>query len=119
MKNKASKGYEVMLLHCSPIRTCCDDCCTWQETYFFVVRPGQGVFYNEIETRYGIMYQNDPNVACLISISVRLTKRRGKTTRSAMNSKLIVKHREMTDDELLAQVRFSYNKKKSNFILSC
>eukprot|EP00731_Ephydatia_muelleri_P028172 Em0019g1045a len=65
VKNKASKGYE--------------------ETYFFVVRPGQGVFYNEIETR------------------VRLTKRRGKTTRSAMNSKLIVKHREMTDDELLAQ----------------
>lgn len=66
VKNKASKGYE--------------------ETYFFVSRPGQGIFYNEIETR------------------VRLSKRRSKATKSAMNSKLVVRHREMNEDEIYAQV---------------
>ncbi|XP_064404030.1 RNA polymerase II-associated factor 1 homolog [Halichondria panicea] len=65
VKNKASKGYE--------------------ETYFFVTRPEQGVFYNEIETR------------------VRLSKRRGKSAKSAMNSKLVVKHRELVEDEVMAQ----------------
>ncbi|CAI8045907.1 RNA polymerase II-associated factor 1 homolog [Geodia barretti] len=65
VKNKASKGYE--------------------ETYFFVVRPAEGIFYNEIETR------------------VQLRKRRGRTGKSAMNSKLIVKHRDMTEDEVYAQ----------------
>ena len=35
---------------------------------------------------------------------VRLSKRRGKGARSAMNSKLVVKHREMTEDEVYAQV---------------
>lgn len=64
VKNKASKGYE--------------------ETYFFVIRPGDGVFYNEIETR------------------VRLNKRRTRA-KSAMNSKLMVKHRDMTEDEIYAQ----------------
>ncbi|XP_011402726.1 PREDICTED: RNA polymerase II-associated factor 1 homolog [Amphimedon queenslandica] len=64
VKNKASKGYE--------------------ESYFFVVRPGEGVYYNEIETR------------------VRLNKRRMKT-KSAMNSKLLVRHREMTQEEKYAQ----------------
>ena len=28
--------------------------CVLQEMYFFVVRPGQGIFYNEIETRLSI-----------------------------------------------------------------
>lgn len=32
MKNKASKGYE--------------------ENYFFIFREGDGVYYNELETRY-------------------------------------------------------------------
>ena len=36
---------------------------------------------------------------------VRLSKRRWRATHSAMNSKLVVKHREMTDDEIYAQVR--------------
>ena len=35
---------------------------------------------------------------------VRLSKRRGKTAKSAMNSKLVVRHREMTEDEVYAQV---------------
>lgn len=33
MKNKASKGYE--------------------ENYFFIFREGDGVYYNELETRWG------------------------------------------------------------------
>lgn len=36
---------------------------------------------------------------------VRLSKRRGKAARSAMNSKLVVRHRDMTDEEVMAQVR--------------
>ena len=39
-----------------------------------------------------------------ILFRVRLSKRRSKSTKSAMNSKLIVRHRELTDDELFAQV---------------
>ena len=35
---------------------------------------------------------------------VQLRKRRGRTGKSAMNSKLIVKHREMTEEEIYAQV---------------
>ena len=35
---------------------------------------------------------------------VQLRKRRGRTGKSAMNSKLIVKHRDMTEDEVYAQV---------------
>ena len=34
-----------------------------------------------------------------------MSKRRSKTTKSAMNSKLIVKHRELTEEEIYAQVR--------------
>lgn len=37
-------------------------------------------------------------------LRVLLSKRRGRTAKSAMNSKLVVKHREMTEDELYAQV---------------
>jgi len=33
-----------------------------------------------------------------------LSKRRGKAARSAMSSKLVVRHRDMTEDEVLAQV---------------
>ena len=33
-----------------------------------------------------------------------MSKRRGKAARSAMNSKLVVRHRDMTEDEVLAQV---------------
>ena len=41
---------------------------------------------------------------------VRLSKRRGKTAKSAMNSKLVVKHREMVEDEIYAQVcRVNHN----------
>jgi RNA polymerase II-associated factor 1 len=60
VKSKASKGYE--------------------ESYFFVVRPGNGVFYNEIETR------------------IRLNKRRQKS-KSLSNTKFIVQHRQLTEDE--------------------
>ena len=35
---------------------------------------------------------------------VQLRKRRGRSGKSAMNSKLIVKHRDMTEDEVYAQV---------------
>ena len=38
------------------------------------------------------------------SYRVRLSKRRSKTTKSAMNSKLVVRHRELTEDEIYAQV---------------
>ena len=47
---------------------------------------------------YTIMY------VCSTVARVRLSKRRGKAARSAMNSKLVVKHREMTEDEVYAQV---------------
>lgn len=36
VKNKASKGYE--------------------ENYFFIFRDGDGVYYNELETRSGLLY---------------------------------------------------------------
>lgn len=36
VKNKASKGYE--------------------ENYFFIFREGDGVYYNELETRYSAHY---------------------------------------------------------------
>lgn len=67
VKNKASKGYE--------------------ENYFFVLREGEGVFYNELVTR------------------VHLSKRRargGAGVQSAV-SQLVVKHRELNDNERKAQ----------------
>lgn len=36
VKNKASKGYE--------------------ENYFFIFREGDGVYYNELETRYSALF---------------------------------------------------------------
>lgn len=60
VKNKASKGYE--------------------ENYFFVFR-GDGVFYNELETR------------------VRLSKRRLKPGVQPNNSKLVVRHRPLNEVE--------------------
>ncbi|XP_065883601.1 RNA polymerase II-associated factor 1 homolog [Dysidea avara] len=63
VKNKASKGYE--------------------ETYFLVVQPDHGVFYNEIETR------------------VRLSKRRARA--NSLQTALLVKHRDLTEDETFAQ----------------
>ncbi|XP_069738203.1 LOW QUALITY PROTEIN: RNA polymerase II-associated factor 1 homolog [Phaenicophaeus curvirostris] len=68
VKNKASKGYE--------------------ENYFFIFREGDGVYYNELETR------------------VRLSKRRargGAGAPSGTNAVLVVKHREMNEKELEAQ----------------
>ncbi|XP_033106393.1 RNA polymerase II-associated factor 1 homolog [Anneissia japonica] len=65
VKNKTSRGYE--------------------ENYFFVFRKGEGVFYNELETR------------------VRLSKRRAKETVSSGSSVLVVKHREQSEQELVAQ----------------
>ncbi|XP_028651272.1 RNA polymerase II-associated factor 1 homolog [Erpetoichthys calabaricus] len=66
VKNKASKGYE--------------------ENYFFIFRDGDGVYYNELETR------------------VRLSKRRAKAgAQSTTNAILVVKHREMNEKELEAQ----------------
>ncbi|XP_051900345.1 RNA polymerase II-associated factor 1 homolog [Pristis pectinata] len=68
VKNKASKGYE--------------------ENYFFIFRDGDGVYYNELETR------------------VRLSKRRAKGghgVQSNTNAVLVVKHREMNEKELEAQ----------------
>ena len=42
---------------------------------------------------------------CVGDVSrVRLSKRRSKATKSAMNSKLVVRHREMNEDEIYAQV---------------
>uniref|UniRef100_A0A8C7QYA0 RNA polymerase II-associated factor 1 homolog n=1 Tax=Oncorhynchus mykiss TaxID=8022 RepID=A0A8C7QYA0_ONCMY len=68
VKNKASKGYE--------------------ENYFFIFRDGDGVYYNELETR------------------VRLSKRRAKAgAQSTTNAVLVCKHRDMNDKELEAQVR--------------
>lgn len=63
VKNKASKGYE--------------------ETYFLVLQPNHGVFYNEIETR------------------VRLSKRRARA--NSLQTCLLVKHRELTEGEAYAQ----------------
>ncbi|XP_014018512.2 RNA polymerase II-associated factor 1 homolog isoform X2 [Salmo salar] len=66
VKNKASKGYE--------------------ENYFFIFRDGDGVYYNELETR------------------VRLSKRRAKAgAQSTTNAVLVCKHRDMNDKELEAQ----------------
>ncbi|XP_053577693.1 RNA polymerase II-associated factor 1 homolog [Bombina bombina] len=66
VKNKASKGYE--------------------ENYFFIFREGDGVYYNELETR------------------VRLSKRRVKAgVQSGTNAFLVVKHRDMNEKELEAQ----------------
>ncbi|XP_075464346.1 RNA polymerase II-associated factor 1 homolog [Ascaphus truei] len=66
VKNKASKGYE--------------------ENYFFIFREGDGVYYNELETR------------------VRLSKRRVKAgVQSSTNAVLVVKHRDMNEKELEAQ----------------
>ncbi|XP_075042888.1 RNA polymerase II-associated factor 1 homolog [Mixophyes fleayi] len=66
VKNKASKGYE--------------------ENYFFIFREGDGVYYNELETR------------------VRLSKRRAKAgVQSGTNAFLVVKHRDMNEKELEAQ----------------
>ncbi|XP_017695077.1 PREDICTED: RNA polymerase II-associated factor 1 homolog [Lepidothrix coronata] len=69
VKNKASKGYE--------------------ENYFFIFREGDGVYYNELETR------------------VRLSKRRARAgVQSGTNAVLVVKHRDMNEKELEAQVGF-------------
>ncbi|XP_012691657.1 RNA polymerase II-associated factor 1 homolog [Clupea harengus] len=66
VKNKASKGYE--------------------ENYFFIFRDGDGVYYNELETR------------------VRLSKRRAKAgAQSTTNAMLVCNHRDMNDKELEAQ----------------
>merc|ERR1712106_1027215 len=67
MGNKASKGYE--------------------ENFFFCYRPGQGVFYNELETR--------------IRLSKRVKSRDQKAQHS--NTILAVQHREMDEQERLAQ----------------
>ena len=50
-----------------------------------------------------------PCYTCLCTLnwcSVRLSKRRTKATKSAMNSKLVVKHRELTEEEIYAQVSY-------------
>jgi len=67
VKNKASKGYE--------------------ENFFFCYRPGQGVFYNELETR--------------IRLSKRVKGRDQKAQHS--NTILAVQHREMDEQERMAQ----------------
>merc|ERR1711988_1726856 len=64
VKSKASKGYE--------------------ENFFFLFR-GDGVYYNELETR------------------VRLSKRRLKAGQQASNSKLVVTHRTLNKQELKMQ----------------
>uniref|UniRef100_A0A3B1IKM0 RNA polymerase II-associated factor 1 homolog n=1 Tax=Astyanax mexicanus TaxID=7994 RepID=A0A3B1IKM0_ASTMX len=70
VKNKASKGYE--------------------ENYFFIFRDGDGVYYNELETR------------------VRLSKRRAKAgAQSTTNAVLVCKHRDMNEKELEAQEKGS------------
>jgi len=68
VKNKAIKGFE--------------------ENYFFVFREGEGVFFNELQTR------------------VRLNKRRGRGGAGGVSSsvsKLIVKNREPTENEIRLQ----------------
>ena len=64
VKSKASKGYE--------------------ENFFFLFR-GDGVYYNELETR------------------VRLSKRRMKVGQQISNSKLVVKHRSLNKQEMKMQ----------------
>ncbi|CAG5136016.1 unnamed protein product, partial [Candidula unifasciata] len=56
----------------------------YEETYFFIMRD-DGVYYNELETR------------------VRLSKRRKTMTNAQLKSRLIVKHRPLTDKEMAAQ----------------
>lgn len=65
VKSKASKGYE--------------------ENYFFVAR-GDGLYYNELETR------------------VRLSKRRQKAGQTPSNTRLVVKHRPMNNTEYRMQL---------------
>uniref|UniRef100_H2QGA6 RNA polymerase II-associated factor 1 homolog n=1 Tax=Pan troglodytes TaxID=9598 RepID=H2QGA6_PANTR len=58
----------------------------YEENYFFIFREGDGVYYNELETR------------------VRLSKRRAKAgVQSGTNALLVVKHRDMNEKELEAQ----------------
>merc|ERR1712079_44068 len=64
VKSKASKGYE--------------------ENFFFLFR-GDGVYYNDLETR------------------VRLSKRRMKVGQQISNSKLVVKHRSLNKQEMKMQ----------------
>merc|ERR1712241_978392 len=64
VKSKASKGYE--------------------ENFFFLFR-GDGVYYNELETR------------------VRLSKRRMKVGQQISNSKLVIKHRSLNKQEMKMQ----------------
>ena len=56
----------------------------YEENYFFVRRE-EGIFYNELETR------------------VRLTKRRLKAGQQPSNSKLVVRHRPLSKQELKMQ----------------
>lgn len=59
-----------------------------EESYFFVLRPGAGVFYNELPTR------------------VRLNKRRTQTggvRRRTACARLVVNHREFDESELALQ----------------
>ena len=56
----------------------------YEENFFFVVRNG-GIFYNELETR------------------VRLSKRRLKAGQQPSNSKLVVRHRPLSKQELKMQ----------------
>lgn len=56
----------------------------YEENYFFLFRKGKGVFFNELETR------------------VRLSKRRVKEGLSS-NSILVVRHRELSEQELAVQ----------------
>ncbi|XP_072756643.1 RNA polymerase II-associated factor 1 homolog [Anoplolepis gracilipes] len=65
VKSKASKGYE--------------------ENYFLVIREGDGVYYNELETR------------------VRLSKRRQKVGQQPNNTRLIVRHRPLNAPEFKMQ----------------
>ena len=60
----------------------------YEENFFFVVRNG-GIFYNELETR------------------VRLSKRRLKAGQQPSNSKLVVRHRPLSKQELKMQ-RYRY-----------
>uniref|UniRef100_A0A3P9JDD1 RNA polymerase II-associated factor 1 homolog n=1 Tax=Oryzias latipes TaxID=8090 RepID=A0A3P9JDD1_ORYLA len=72
VKNKASKGYE--------------------ENYFFIFRDGDGVYYNELETRRVKKFK------CITC------KRRAKAgAQSTTNAVLVCKHRDMNEKELEAQ----------------
>jgi len=71
-----------------------------------VLQPGHGVFYNEVETRQAKI---DKNNVCtflhaffLLIIRVRLSKRRARA--NSLQTCLLVKHRELTEDESFAQV---------------